>query len=318
MAPCVGPAQVGSGASAPPYDGRMNLLRLDSPPEATAPAPVVVAALDGWTDAGTAGTTAARTLRNGAKAERLGTFPPDALYDYRDRRPLLAIDRGELDDPQWPELTVDVLHPTAGPPLALITGGEPDFAWQSAADDLVDLAQQLGASRYIGLGAVPGPVPHTRPTPLVCTSDSEELRERMGRPHEQVVVPASFQVVLETRFRDAGLQTLGLWARVPHYVAGEYPAAARALLERFSSFLGTPADLAVLDEDIADNRQRLDLAAEGSDEVTEHIRQLEELHDAEQGRDEAGEGGTPMPSGPLPSGDEIAAEVERFLRGKRE
>jgi hypothetical protein len=298
--------------------GTMNLLRLDTLPEVTSPAPVIVAAIDGWTDAGQGGTTAAHVLQDGAASHRLGSFPPDALYDYRDRRPLLAIDRGELDDPQWPELAVDLLHPTAGPPLVMITGGEPDFAWQSAADDLAELAQQLGASRYIGLGAVPGPVPHTRPTQLVCTSDSEELRERMGRPHEQVVVPASFQVVLETRFRDAGLQTLGLWARVPHYVAGEYPAASRALLERFSSFLGTPVDLSVLDDDIADNRQRLDLAAEGSEEVTEHIQQLEELHDAEHDRGASDDEGTPMPSGPLPSGEEIAAEVERFLRGKRD
>lgn len=296
----------------------MKHLELEPLPEATSPAPVIVAALDGWTDAGTAGTTAARTLRDAVDTERLGAFPPDALYDYRDRRPLLAIDRGALDAPQWPALSVDLLRPPAGPPLALVTGGEPDFAWQAVGADLVELAQRLGASRYLGLGAVPGPVPHTRPTQLVCTSDDEELRERMGRPHEEVVVPASFQVVLETQLRDAGLQTLGLWARVPHYVAGEYPAAARSLLERFSSFLGTPVDPTVLDDDITDNRQRLDLAADGSEEVTEHIQQLEELHDAEQERTEAGDGGTPMPGGPLPSGDEIAAEVERFLRGKRE
>ena len=297
----------------------MNLLHLDSSPEATSPAPVMVAALDGWTDAGSAGTTAAQVLFDACDPQRVAAFPPDALYDYRDRRPLLEIDRGELATPQWPELAVDLLRPTAGPPLALIRGGEPDFAWQSASADLVELARHLGATRYVGLGSVPGPVPHTRPTQLVSTSDSEELRERMGRPHEQVVVPASFQVVLETQFRDAGLQTLGLWARVPHYVAGEYPAAARALLERFSSHLGTPVDLSTLDEDIADTRQRLDLAAEGSEEVTDHIHQLEELHDAEQQRAAGGgddEG--PMPSGPLPSGEEIAAEVERFLRGKRE
>lgn len=296
----------------------MRLLQVESLPEGTIPTPVVVVALDGWTDAGTGGSTAARVLREAFATTRLAAFPPDALYDYRDRRPLLAIDQGALDEPQWPGLVVDLVTPPAGPPLALITGGEPDFAWQAIADDLVDLAQQLGATSYVGLGSVPGPVPHTRTTQLVCTSDDEELRERMGRPHEQVVVPASCQVVLETRFRDAGLSTLGLWARVPHYVAGEFPAAARALLERFSSFLGTPVDLSVLDDDIADNQQRLDLAAEGSEEVTEHIRQLEELHDAEQQRSETGDEGPPMPSGPLPSGDEIADEVERFLRGRRE
>ena len=296
----------------------MNLLQLDQPPEASSPAPVLVAALDGWTDAGSAGTTAAQVLRDACEPRRLAAFPPDTLYDYRDRRPLLEIDKGELGQPQWPELVVELLEPTAGPPLALISGGEPDFAWQSAGADLVALARQLGATRYVGLGSVPGPVPHTRPTPLISTSSSQELRERMGQPHEQVVVPASFQVVLETQFQSAGLDTLGLWARVPHYVAGEYPAAARALLERFSSYLGTPVDLSVLDEEISDNRERLDLAADGSEEVTDHIQQLEELHDAELERADGAEEQGPMTSGPLPSGDEIAAEVERFLRGKRE
>lgn len=300
-----------------PYDERMRLLHLDDVPEGHTPAPVLVVAMDGWTDAGTAGSMAAGALRDALPTRRLGQFPPDALYDYRDRRPLLSIDGGELADPQWPELTVDLLQPAAGPPIVLITGGEPDFAWQTVGDDLVELAQRLGATRYVGLGSVPGPVPHTRPTQLVSTSDQEELRDRMGRPHEQMVVPASCQVVLETRFRDAGLRTLGLWARVPHYVAGEFPAASRALLERFSSYLGTPVDPSVLDDEIADNRQRLDLAAEGSEEVTDHIRQLEELHDAEESR-EPGDEGPPMPGGPLPSGDEIAAEVERFLRGKRD
>ncbi len=295
----------------------MRLLHLDEIPDETTASPVVVVAMDGWTDAGTGGSMAAQVLRDAFPTRRLGQFPPDALYDYRDRRPLLAIDQGALATPQWPELTVDLLQPPAGPPIVLIAGGEPDFAWQTIGDDLVELAKRLDATRYVGLGSVPGPVPHTRPIQLVSTSNLEELRDRMGNPHEQMVVPASCQVVLETRFGEAGLQTLGLWARVPHYVAGEFPAASRALLERFSSFLGTPVDLSVLDEDIAENRQRLDLAAEGSEEVTEHIEQLEELHDAEQSR-EAGEEGSPMPGGPLPSGDEIAAEVERFLRGKRE
>ena len=299
---------------------RMNLLQLDTLPEITSPAPVIVAALDGWTDAGQGGTTAAHVLQDGAASHRLGTFPPDALYDYRDRRPLLAIDRGELGDPQWPELVVDLVSPPAGPPLLLVTGGEPDFAWQALGRDLVELADRLGAERYVGLGAVPGPVPHTRDVQLICTADDPDVLDRFGRPHEQAVVPASCQVVLETLLRDAGASTLGLWARVPHYVAGEYPPAARALLERLSSYLGTPVDLSVFDDDIAENRERLDLAAEGSEEVTDHIRQLEELYDAEQAREDTDDAEGSLPGshgGPLPSGDEIAAEVERFLRGGR-
>jgi hypothetical protein len=300
----------------------MRLLHLDALPGETDPEPVLVLAMDGWTDAGSGGSLAANALRDAFPTRRLGSFDSDDLYDYRDRRPLLSIDRGTLGSPEWPELVVDLVTPPAGPPLVLVTGGEPDFSWRALGEDLVELADMISARRYVGLGSVPGPIPHTRTVQLICTSSDPDLLDRLGRPHEQAIVPASCQVVIETVLRDAGASTLGLWARVPHYVAGEYPEAARALLEQLSSHLGTPADLSVFDDDIAENRERLDLAAEGSDEVTDHIRQLEEIFDAEQARGGSDDHeGAPLPGshgGPLPSGDEIAAEVERFLRGRRD
>jgi hypothetical protein len=298
----------------------MRLLHLDALPGDAEPSPVLVIAMDGWTDAGSGGSLAAKALRDAFPTRRLGAFASDDLYDYRDRRPLLSIDRGTLGSPEWPELVVDLVTPPAGPPLILITGGEPDFSWQAVGEDLVELADVVDARQYVGLGSVPGPIPHTRSVQLICTANDAELLDRLGRPHEQAIVPASCQVVLETLLSDAGATTLGLWARVPHYVAGEYPEAARALLGQLSSHLGTPADLSVFDDDIAENRERLDLAAEGSEEVTDHIRQLEEIFDAEQAREGPGDQeGAPLPGshgGPLPSGDEIAAEVERFLRGR--
>ena len=289
-----------------PYDGPMELFTFDVEPADDLTDPVVVVAMDGWTDAGRGGTMAAEHLREQLTAVRLGGFDPDRLFDYRDRRPLLSIDQGELGSPDWPELDVVRLTPAEGPDLLLITGGEPDFAWQALSADVVELAQRFGARRYVGLGAVPGPVPHTRPTRIISTSSDADLLAEVGRPHEQVVVPASCQVVLETALRDAGLSTLGLWARVPHYVAGEYPAGARALLERFGAHLGITVDLEPLAEAIDENRSKLDLAAESSPEITEHVAQLESVYDEDL--DEGGLGG------PLPTGDQIAAELERYLR----
>lgn len=301
----------------------MRLLDLHTLPGETTPTPVLVLALDGWTDAGAGGSEAATWLRTTMPSTRLGAFPPDSLYDYRDRRPVMRIDQGRLEEPEWPRLVVDLLTPAAGPPLLLVSGGEPDFAWQTIAGDLTELAERLGITRYVGLGSVPGPTPHTRPVAMVCTSSDEDLLERIEHPHEEMTVPASAQVLFEQQLGAAGLQTLGMWARVPHYVAGEYPAASRALLQRLSSHLGTPIEGDVLEEEIEETRERLDLAAQGSDEVTEHIQQLEELYDAEQARAES-EGGAAGPGlpgsmgGPLPSGEEIADEVERFLRGRRD
>lgn len=285
----------------------MDLLHLTDdfdPGEAT----TLVVAIDGWTDAGRGGTAAADHLRSLYATTVVGGFDEDALYDFRDRRPLLSIDEGELGDPEWPELT---LHRIDLPerPVLLLTGAEPDFRWRTLLADLAELADDLGLTSYVGLGSVPGPVPHTRPVRLITTSSDPELVSRYGRPHEQVVVPASFQVVVETALRDVDVRTLGLWARVPHYVAGEYPAAASALLRRFGDHLSLEIDTDELDSSAEDHAKRLHEAAEGSPEVLSHIEALEGAYDA----DVADDTGI---SGPLPTGDQIAAELERFLRNQ--
>jgi len=298
----------------------MRLLRLDPSRPVVRPEPALIVAFDGWTDAGAGGTGAAEHLLERYPAQRIGRFDPDALFDYRDRRPELEIDRGRLRQVRWPELTIRHLSPTSGPDLLLMTGPEPDLGWRALADDMKELADMLGIRRYVGLGSVPGPLPHTRPVQLVCTSNDDALLERLGAPHEQMVVPASAQVGLEAELAGHGLTTLGMWVRIPHYVAGPYPEASRALLERLSAHLGTAVDLVDMDADIEANRRRLDVAATSSDEVREHVTQLERLYDAQAVGDAGPLGidsarGGPLTDVEVPSGDELAAEIERFLRG---
>lgn len=281
----------------------MDLLRFDD--DMTVPrATTIVAALDGWTDAGQAGTAAAHFLREHWPSVRLAEVDPDRVFDYRDRRPTLPINRGVLGTPEWPALELLALTSGTGTVL-LLTGGEPDFGWRTLCDELVALARRAGVERYVGLGAVPGPVPHTRPTRVITTSDDSASLERFGRPHEQVVVPASFQVILESRMRDAAIPTLGFWARVPHYIAADYPEATQALLRRLDEATGASIRTELLDEEVATTSERLAAAADGSPEVAEHVTALEALYDAD---DEA------TLLGPLPTGDQIAAELEQFLR----
>jgi hypothetical protein len=298
----------------------MRILRLDPSAGPVRPDPALIVAFDGWTDAGAGGTRAADHLMDRSPARVLGTFDPDALFDYRDRRPALEIDRGLLREVRWPELTVRHLAPTSGPDLILVTGPEPDLGWRALSADLIELAGVMGIRRYVGLGSVPGPLPHTRPVQVVCTSNDAKLLERLGASHEQMVVPASAQVALESELARHGITTLGLWVRIPHYVAGPYPEASRALLERLSSHLGTPVDLTGFDGDIEKNRRRLDVASTSSDEVREHVAQLERLYDAETVGEAGPLGidasrGRPITEVDVPSGDELAAEIERFLRG---
>lgn len=287
----------------------METLRLDGPLDETLVEPLLLLAFDGWTDAGRGGTTAAAILADAWHARTIGSFDPDALFDYRDRRPLLHIDRGVLGEPDWPAVSLIQLSAPEGFDALLITGTEPDLGWQALSRDIVELARLVGAQRYIGLGAVPGPVPHTRPARVITTASREDLFGELGRPHEEVIVPASCQVIIEATLRDAGLTTLGLWARVPHYVAGEYPAGAKALLQRVAAHLDVAIDMTELGVEVGEHRERLDAAAAASTEITEHVRQLETAFDAEL--DAGGMGG------PLPTGDEIAAELQRFLQDQR-
>jgi hypothetical protein len=127
-------------------------------------------------------------------------------------------------------------------------------------------------------------------------------------------------VALESELAAHGLTTLGMWVRIPHYVAGPYPEAARALLERLSSHLGTAVDLTDLDQEVVENRARLDVASTSSDEVRDHVAHLERLYDAEAGGPDGPLGiglqrGAPITDVDVPSGDELAAEIESFLRG---
>lgn len=294
----------------PPTMRAMELIRLDGPLDETLREPVVLLALDGWTDAGRAGTLAAEALREQWDEQPVGHADPDALYDYRDRRPLLTIDDGFLGQPEWPQLEVVQLTSHEGLQALLVTGAEPDLSWQQLCRDLVELADLTGARRYVGLGAVPGPVPHTRPTRIVSTGSREDLIDRVGLPHERLVVPASCQVVIESAMRDADRLTLGMWARIPHYVAGEYPDGARTLLARLGDHLGVSVDPTDLIEEAATHRRSLDEAAASSPEITEHISELEQLYDAESGGGSLAE----TFSGELPTGDEIAAELQRFLQ----
>lgn len=283
----------------------MDLLHLDDdfdPRDAT----TLVVTFDGWTDAGGGGSLAIAGLREELEGRTVGSVDQDAVFDFRDRRPTITIDRGVLGSLDWPSIDLVRLDRNDAASVLLLHGAEPDFHWPSLSDELVDLGEELGLTNYIGIGSVPGPVPHTRPVRVITTTNDPTLHQRWGRPKERVVVPASFQVALEALLGESGWSTLGLWARVPHYVAGEYPAAASALLRRLGEHLGSDFDTDELDQDAVGHRVRLDEAAEGSDEVRTHIEALEAAYDADAVDDSL--------EGPLPTGDQIAAELERFLR----
>jgi predicted ATP-grasp superfamily ATP-dependent carboligase len=271
--------------------------------------PVLVLGLEGWVDAGLAGSQAVNALAEAFPREVVATFDPDALIDHRSRRPVLRVSHGIYGPVTWPELRLYSQTETGGRSLLILVGPEPDLRWHEWSEEVLAIGQRLGVEMVVGLGAFPAPVPHTRPVRLTAVANSEPLAGSIGFIPATIDVPASAQSVLEANFARAGVPTVGVYARVPHYVAASpYPEAAAALLDKLAELAGLSIDTTSLHEAGSLTRQRIQALIEASSEHQEMVRKLEVQHDSEFSQ--------PAPDAftNLPSGDEIAAELEKFLR----
>ena len=259
--------------------------------------PVLVAALEGWVDAGGAGTAAAAQLAKGG--QKVADFDPDAIYDYRARRPILDIVDGKPMSLAWSELTLTATR-AAGRDLLVLTGPEPDYRWRELAGDVVDLARDLGVVSWASLGAIPAAVPHTRPVPVLATASAPGLLPegiRQG-PDGLLRVPSAALSVLELTIAGSGIPAVGFFAQVPHYVNTSYPTASLALLTALGRYLGADLPVGSLATRALERRNLLDAATAADEDTKAHVERLEALADESR----------------LPEGDELIADIERFLR----
>jgi proteasome assembly chaperone (PAC2) family protein len=271
--------------------------------------PVLIVAMEGWIDAGAGAATALAHLLATVPTEVLATFDGDELVDYRSRRPVLRISDGVDVGLTWREPEMRLGHDEAGNDLLLLVGPEPDTRWHAFTAAVVELARELEVRMVVGLGAFPAPVPHTRPVKLAATATDSGLAAQVGFVGGTIDVPAGVQAALELAFGEAGIPAVGLWARVPHYVSAmAYPPAAAALVEGLASVAQLGLDAAPLHATADATRQQVDELIAKSAEHLAMVRQLEATLDQAEGN--------PLDLGQMPSGDEIAAELERFLRGE--
>jgi hypothetical protein len=271
--------------------------------------PVLVVMLTGWIDASGAAAAAMAELDKECNATSLVAFDDDVYIDYRARRPLLELRDGVNTRLVWsvPELRVG--RDDAGHDVLLLSGPEPDMAWHRFAGTIGELAAQLGVTTMAALGAYPFAAPHTRPPHLSATSPSADVLVGLPFRTSSVDVPAGMAAALEHSVHERGIPAMGIWAQVPHYVATmSYPAASVALLEGLATATGVTIDAADLRREAVLQRERLDQLIEGNEEHQAMVAQFERLYDAAE-VDQPDEGGLE-----LRTGDEIAAEVERFLR----
>jgi hypothetical protein len=273
--------------------------------------PVLVIALDGWIDAGFAAATALAAIVSDIDSHTYVTFDPDELIDQRARRPRLRVDDGVRTSISWPEPAVIVGRDRMGAGVALLIGPEPDYRWKPFTAEVVGIAKDLGARIAVGIGAFPIAAPHTRPIKLTSTASKPDLARKVGFMHGSVDVPAGIGEVIGHALDEAGIPSVGLWARVPHYVAAmPFAPAALALVEGLCEVGGLVLGADALQESAEEARRQVDELISQSDEHKSMVKQLEEQFDA---------GAEPVigfEGESLPTGDEIAAELERYLRGE--
>ncbi len=263
--------------------------------------PVIIAALDGWVDA--AGAASAAVEQISRDATLVARFRGDELFDYRSRRPVLDVMDGVLKDLVWPELAVrHVRHGDRD--LLILAGAEPDLRWETLARELGELCRTLGVVQWVSLGAVPAAVPHTRPVPVMATaSDTGLLRNgEVPGPSGLLRVPAAALSVLEIGVSRGGLPAVGFFAQVPPYAGTGYAAASVALIEHLGRHLDVSLPAGGLRAAATVEHQRFDQAVETDPETRDIVGRLELMGEGDEGQER------------LPTGEELASELERFLR----
>lgn len=302
-------------ADQPDQDGnRMFQLEIPAPQLSSADgrAPVLIHALEGFSDAGHAIRLAAEHLKGTLETELVASFAIDDLLDYRSRRPLMTFKTDHFTSYDEPELNLYALRDSLGTPFLLLAGLEPDLQWERFVTSVRLLAERLGVRRTIGLGAIPMAVPHTRPVTMTAHSRYRELIADHQPWVGEVQVPSSASNLLEYRLGQHGQEAVGFTVHVPHYLAQtDYPEAAEALLEQVARSASLRLPLQSLGEAAAAVRDKINEQVEASPEIAQVVAALERQYDAFVtaqenrsllARDED-----------LPSGEELGAEFERFL-----
>ena len=275
--------------------------------------PVLVIMLSGWIDTSNAAATAMEALVAETGAATLVEFDADTFIDYRARRPIMELRAGVNTSVEWSLPHMLLGRDAHDRDVLLLKGPEPDTRWQHFAATVAALADQLKVKHAFGLGAYPVATPHTRAVFISCTTPSAETALRVPFLKSTLDVPAGVEAVIEHALHSRGIDALGLWAQVPHYVASmAYPAASVALIEALCSTSGLSIDVAAMREQASTQRERLNGLVMANSEHAAMLAKLEEAFDAQHAASDTAPTGIGGIS--LPSGDEIAAELEQFLR----
>ncbi|MGK5529541.1 PAC2 family protein [Streptomyces sp. URMC 129] len=280
------------------------MIELDGVPELVDP--VMVAAFEGWNDAGDAASAAVAHLEREWKGEVFAALDAEDYYDFQVNRPHIWLDGG-VRRITWPTTRLSVVRvgsengPVKRRDLVLVRGIEPSMRWRSFCNEILGFAHELGVEMVVVLGALLGDTPHTRPVPVTSVTSDEDLARTLDLEESRYEGPTGIVGILQEACTHAGVPAVTLWAAVPHYVAQPpNPKASLALLHSLEDLLDVNIPLGDLPEDARAWQIGVDQLAAEDSEVAEYVKSLEEARDTAD-----------LPEA---TGEAIAKEFERYLR----
>jgi predicted ATP-grasp superfamily ATP-dependent carboligase len=268
--------------------------------------PVIIAAFEGWNDAGEAASGVINHLSLAWQATPVGAIDPEDYYDFQVTRPVTEVAEGRTERLVWPTTRLLAAKQEAAErDLLLVHGIEPNMRWRGFCSELVTSFSELGIELVVLLGALLADSPHTRPVPVAAAASDPALAADLRAEPVDYKGPTGIVGVLQHACADAGIPAVSLWASVPHYVAQPpCPKATLALIRGVEDVLDVSLPLADLPQEARAWERGVDELAEQDTEVADYVRTLEEAKDA-----------TDLPEA---SGDAIAREFERYLRRRRD
>jgi predicted ATP-grasp superfamily ATP-dependent carboligase len=270
--------------------------------------PPLIAAFRGWNDGGEAATVALRYLVEHWQARPLATLDPDEFYDFQVNRPTVRLDEGVSRVIEWPKAEFASAR-VGSKDVVLFTAPEPNNRWRSFCNEVLGVARAVGSPLLVTMGAFLTDVPHSRDVPVVGSAADEATADRLGLSRSRYEGPTGITGVLHDLANRSGLPSVSVWAAVPHYLPpAPNPKAALALVERLTDLLDLPVQTAPLRRAATGWEEGVQRLVAESEELSEYLRRLEEATDQPESEEDD----------EVPSGEAIAAELERFLREQGE
>lgn len=267
--------------------------------------PLLLVAFEGLFDAAEAATSALEWIRNRTESTSVAMIDPENFFNFQEARPSVRIDGTGQRVIDWPTTEVYSVVTDSARDLVVMTGVEPHLRWPSFADHVLEVAHSAGCEMVVTVGAFIGMVPHTRPFSVTGSAVHPDLARRLNLSQPTYQGPTGIVGVINARLETSSLPVISLRVEVPHYVPGPpNPKATQALLRRLEQTTGVQTGYEEMDGDVSEWVQRVDQAVSSDTESQDYVERLERQADSDEEM--------------LPSGDDLAAELEAFLREQKD